>query len=260
MDGLSAKELAAIAEYWQHAYKTDVMDFDAVDDRNQAVADIPALLVRHAGAMVWGFRVMAKMRVCKDCGEEFPETRDYFYYRGQGKKGNHWWSGRCKWCRDKRYAEKKKAWQSENLDKVRAMQRRYYHNHRDEFAKREFTPADRERKRRYYEKNRDYFLERAAQWRKEHPEQVKAMKAKQRAMRREAEGEHTAEDILTIYDSQKGLCWWCGKPVGNTYDVDHRIAIAAGGTNNPENLCITCPSCNRSKQDKMPWEFNGRLL
>lgn len=76
----------------------------------------------------------------------------------------------------------------------------------------------------------------------------------------QVKGEHTAKDIKRQYHSQKGKCWWCGKPVYLEFDVDHRVPLAKGGQNDAGNLVISCPHCNRSKCDKMPSEFNGRLL
>jgi hypothetical protein len=81
-----------------------------------------------------------------------------------------------------------------------------------------------------------------------------------RAQRRAAEGFYTKADVELLMRSQKGLCWWCGKPAGDNYEVDHRIAISRGGTNWPNNLCISCFDCNRQKHNKLPHEWNGRLL
>lgn len=81
-----------------------------------------------------------------------------------------------------------------------------------------------------------------------------------RQLRKTAEGTFTIQDVRAIYDSQNGLCWWCGQFVGTSYHIDHRIPLARGGTNFPNNLCISCVKCNLSKGAKMPWEWNGRLL
>lgn len=70
----------------------------------------------------------------------------------------------------------------------------------------------------------------------------------------------TPLDVEEMYNSQKGLCWWCGKPLPEDFHIDHRVPLARGGTNDPGNLCCACPECNIAKHDKMPWEFCGRLL
>lgn len=44
-------------------------------------------------------------------------------------------------------------------------------------------------------------------------------------------------------------CQECGQPLppGPGLHVDHRIPLAAGGTDNPANLTILCASCNLAK-------------
>lgn len=101
---------------------------------------------------------------------------------------------------------------------------------------------------------------REKEWRKANPHKVAAKAHKRRARLANTNGAHTPEDILVIYESQKGLCWWCGKPVGDTYHIDHRVPLSRGGSNNPENLVISCPFCNDSKGAQFPHEWNGRLL
>lgn len=67
-------------------------------------------------------------------------------------------------------------------------------------------------------------------------------------------------DLQKMYRSQKGKCWWCGTALDGVYQIDHRLASAKGGTNAIGNLCLSCIDCNQHKSDKLPWEFNGRLL
>jgi len=62
-------------------------------------------------------------------------------------------------------------------------------------------------------------------------------------------------------------CAYCGRPVskvvgadapysqrwralderGVTFHFDHKVPLAAGGTNSPENICLACPECNLVK-------------
>jgi 5-methylcytosine-specific restriction endonuclease McrA len=81
-----------------------------------------------------------------------------------------------------------------------------------------------------------------------------------RSMIANAKGSHTPEDIRLLLDQAKGKCWWCGKPHGKNWHLDHRIALDKGGGNGPENLCISCKACNLSKGRRWPWQLNGRLL
>jgi 5-methylcytosine-specific restriction endonuclease McrA len=101
-------------------------------------------------------------------------------------------------------------------------------------------------------------------WIENNPERnrelARAKAHRYRARKLVAPGNHTADDIKKLLVGQKGRCWWCNKKVGKKYRVDHRIALARGGSNGPENLVISCTSCNHRKNIMMPAEFVGRLL
>lgn len=89
------------------------------------------------------------------------------------------------------------------------------------------------------------------------PEAIRATSANRRARMRNAPGKHTAADIRAQYEIQNGLCHWCGKAVGDKFHVDHVIAISRGGANSPDNLVISCSTCNLSKGAKLPQEWQG---
>jgi 5-methylcytosine-specific restriction endonuclease McrA len=75
-----------------------------------------------------------------------------------------------------------------------------------------------------------------------------------RAIRKNIEGVHTAEDIQKLYIEQDGLCNHCHTQLIK-YDVDHIIPLSRGGSNWPTNLQLLCPHCNRSKHDKTMEEW-----
>jgi hypothetical protein len=56
---------------------------------------------------------------------------------------------------------------------------------------------------------------------------------------------------------ERGLCHYCGCIVATpsipnqTFDIDHMVPIANGGTNDPTNLVLACPSCNNKKRAKI---------
>jgi predicted restriction endonuclease len=47
--------------------------------------------------------------------------------------------------------------------------------------------------------------------------------------------------------SQQWKCGNCGSTLDETYEVDHRIALFKGGSNEIENLVALCPHCHRKK-------------
>ena len=57
-----------------------------------------------------------------------------------------------------------------------------------------------------------------------------------------------------VVKRDQGLCTYCRSAeqlMGITFEVDHIIPEAAGGATTLENLCLTCPTCNRRKADRM---------
>lgn len=85
---------------------------------------------------------------------------------------------------------------------------------------------------------------------------------RQRARQFNAKGTHTKEDIERQYAAQKGQCYFCRRDVGDGYEVEHLVPLSRGGTDDPSNLVIACPDCNRQKGTKLPheWSPGGRLL
>ncbi len=67
------------------------------------------------------------------------------------------------------------------------------------------------------------------------------------------------DDVERLLRRQRGRCRWCSKRVSK-YHVDHVIPLSRGGRHILSNLAITCPSCNMSKSNKMPWEWRPELF
>lgn len=47
--------------------------------------------------------------------------------------------------------------------------------------------------------------------------------------------------------SQDWKCGNCAKTLDETYEVDHKLALFKGGSNEPDNLVALCPHCHRKK-------------
>ena len=91
--------------------------------------------------------------------------------------------------------------------------------------------------------------ERLKKWAEANPEQFRAGKRNYDARKKNAEGFHTGNDIQQIRDRQKDRCVYCSKPLFGKGHVDHIIPLKRHGTNWPDNLQLTCVSCNTSKRD-----------
>lgn len=50
-----------------------------------------------------------------------------------------------------------------------------------------------------------------------------------------------------IAASQSWKCGACANTLDETYEVDHRVALFNGGSNDPSNLVALCPHCHRKK-------------
>jgi len=65
---------------------------------------------------------------------------------------------------------------------------------------------------------------------------------------------------LALKKAWSNACAYCEKPV-DAFEIDHIVAHARGGTCDLENLCVTCPSCNRRKSaTPLPQFYEGLLL
>ena len=85
-------------------------------------------------------------------------------------------------------------------------------------------------------------------------------RARREAARKSNGGSHTREDVLAQYKRQDGRCFYCGVSVKGKYHVDHVVPLCKGGGDGPENLVVSCPSCNHKKSGKHPMEFCGIML
>jgi 5-methylcytosine-specific restriction endonuclease McrA len=132
-----------------------------------------------------------------------------------------------------------RAWRASNTERHRAMIRSNYHANLE---------RERARNRNQYEAK---------------PEQAKVRSNKRRAILRQADGSHTAADILSLEKAQSGRCAACKAKFEAGYHVDHITPLIAGGSNYKWNLQLLCGPCNLSKGTKPSIPFmqsRGYLL
>lgn len=164
------------------------------------------------------------------------------------------------WCKENKYRllEKSRQWKLNNPEKVKAGARAY-------FAANKSAIAARNKAR--YDADPEKFAEMQRAHRLANPAAFAARCRNRRAMKRAAEGTHTAEDIKAIFESQRGLCATCNKKLfksgAKTFHVDHIQPLSKGGSNDKYNLQCLCQKCNTSKGAKNPEDWaaqNGRLI
>ena len=153
-----------------------------------------------------------------------------------------------------------------NKETIRA-RRKEYREHNKEWVlerKRAYRQANRREVlsygRRYREENAELLRAKNCAYYRAHKEQNLERGARRRALQYAAEGTYTRADVWRIYDEQGGCCAYCDHPLFGYFHIDHRVPLSRGGNNWPENLCVSCPTCNRSKGAKTHDEFVAMRL
>lgn len=119
------------------------------------------------------------------------------------------------------------------------------------------------RRAQYRIDNLEKFREQGRRSYQRQPELFKEHSRNRKARNKGAEGKHTQNDILRIFELQKGKCGFCKKSIKQKYHIDHIVALSKGGSNWPKNIQLLCPACNGAKKAKDQIDFMrtlGRLL
>lgn len=138
---------------------------------------------------------------------------------------------------------------------IRARQKTYYEANREKVQKgiRAYACAHSEAiaaySRRYYAAHKEQWLarrEESRRWWRENRDKARVYKLRRRALKSNAAGTCTAEQLQARIAFYGGLCWvpGCRKP----YEaVDHVIALSKGGSNWAANLRPICKHHNSQK-------------
>lgn len=63
-----------------------------------------------------------------------------------------------------------------------------------------------------------------------------------------------------VYAKDQGRCYLCGKPVDEeAFEVEHKIPVAKGGTNNLDNMYVACHECNTMKNSMFFDDFMQKI-
>lgn len=155
--------------------------------------------------------------------------------------------------------DKQRAWVRRNRRKWRLIVRRSYSRHADvrrAMSKRYYwtnAEGERERQRTYRRKNLSRANAAVRRWRLANPDAVRNYIVHRRARSLGASGSFTKADVVRIAERQRGRCYYCGRRRKLT--IDHKVALARGGSNRPSNLVLACKPCNSRKGIKTAKEF-----
>jgi 5-methylcytosine-specific restriction endonuclease McrA len=206
-----------------------------------------------------------KYKTCFICESRLPATPEYFNRDASRSDGLHPY---CKECRSKKRAERyanspdlrakaqKRAndWFYENRERARVNRKKQYWKD-PESAIEDVRQWREENPERYRKNNRN-------KWQRMTEEQknnARAYVRNRRAMIKNSDGEHTAEEVQERLEEQGYMCFYCSHPLEDDYHIDHYYPLSKGGSNNIDNLVASCPTCNLSKHDKDPREFMAEI-
>lgn len=229
---------------------------------------------------------------CTKCGIEYPATAEYFHVSSHRPGGLY---SCCKTCKNAQVRQRRsdpEIWQRD-LERNRERNRERYHTNsecrkrkietnkkrwsdpnirkkmQESRHKRRAKPEVRQRERASAEVKRSdpNFQIRNKKYQKKYrdSERGQIVTRANKVRRRTHGGKCTKQDIQMQIHAQTDfrgrlICWWCDQPIKGKFHIDHRIPLSRGGSNDARNLCITHGKCNLSKHDKLPQEYNGRLL
>lgn len=88
-----------------------------------------------------------------------------------------------------------------------------------------------------------------------------ANRNRHRARRQGIASEQPIGATKELYAQQGGRCYYCNiefdRFLDDAYHLEHKIPLSRGGTNDRENLVLSCGSCNSQKHTKTPEEWKG---
>jgi len=173
----------------------------------------------------------------------------------------------------KNYAQKNKEelksksqiYREKNKEKIAARRRKYYLENKEHIIDRvkiyyrNNKESVQKYKRLYLIKNNDKQKAKNKKFRILFPERYRAYANNYTLRKKNAMGNFSNNDIKNKLIKQNNKCYWCNCKLDNKYQIDHIVPLSKGGTNYLENIAITCISCNASKSDKMPDEWERYL-
>lgn len=165
--------------------------------------------------------------------------------------------------RKKRYAkfhkEHIREYREKHRERILAGQKARYHAR--------YKEKQRETTKRYRTLHRERLLEHKRQYYKTpHGRMIdRAHWHKRRAQKKASGGSYTPAQIQDQLKRQKSKCYWCQSKLDQgkgAFHIDHVVPLSRGGSNDISNIVIACPTCNMSRNNKLPheWVDGGRLL
>jgi hypothetical protein len=193
------------------------------------------------------------MKPCKVCGGT------QFYKQGQ-----------CKACQKiynaKRYAE--------NPEKIKAWSKAWHSKNKDYRMHRLSKPGQQQKERikqlkwisnnpekakainlKWRNSNRHHLRKYCKKWRAVNGGAVRVYSNNRRVRKEINGGVLSAGLIEKLFELQRGKCPCCGMHLGKNYQLDHKMPLALGGSNEDWNMQLLRKKCNLEKHANHPIDF-----
>lgn len=136
-----------------------------------------------------------------------------------------------------------------NLDKKRKACRDWHSAHKDDP---DYKKQHSARGKAAYQKNKVRIQAKHKEWLKKNPGYMAAVKHRRRLIENASKNLAAIKAWMKSVKSKRtAICYYCQKTIPTKgLHFDHIVAIANGGVHDVSNLCVSCPRCNLTKQDK----------
>lgn len=190
---------------------------------------------------------MILKKLCTKCKEV--KSVDEFYTSRNNLDG---YRGKCKQC----MREEDKEWYKSNKEHHNQCSALNYQKNAEEVIRRT-SQHKRENKEQYDEIYARYVVSPKGQ------ETIRRSQEIRKARIKAAVGHHTRKDVIAQGERQNWICYWqgtnCTGYCKDNFHKDHKIPVNRGGSNDPSNIVVSCPNCNRQKGNKTPEEYTMYL-
>lgn len=190
-------------------------------------------------------------KTCSKCGIERPMSMFFADKRRAGRQSQ------CKECSRAKSA----AYYQSNKDRIKAASAAWYAANADKASEvgAAWRAANVDRKKAndaaWQLANPEKRRAICTAWQKSHPEAGRITAQNRRAKKRENGGKLSKGLAAKLFALQKGICPCCKQPLGQDFQLDHKMPIALGGANADDNMQLLRKTCNKQKSAKHPVDF-----
>jgi len=157
-----------------------------------------------------------------------------------------------RWHQSDRFKENEKRYRQNPVARHKAVirQKEYLKTHLEAIEKK------RERDRKYGHTDKGRVINNKATAKYRQTEKGKLSNRKQKHIRRAA-GDVDKKYISMLLDGK--ICYYCGCEIQDKKTIDHKTPVIKGGTNENDNLVLSCLHCNTQKGSKTEYEYKEWL-